>query len=141
VPDRFRLVYRFPLPPTGNKSVRTGKGNHYTPAWIEAYRVLVFAERCLQDCKLPRMPETIDAQVGVVLTLPKFRGDLDNREKVLNDAITKAGIWKDDRLIRAKAVHIDESMPKDRCVVTICDLESFWPEVGTLAARMAEAAR
>jgi Holliday junction resolvase RusA-like endonuclease len=135
MPDRFRLVYRFPLPPSGNRATRYGNGRHYKPTWIDDFRASVAADVLLQGRK-----PTIDSPVGIIVRLADVAGDITNRLKTIEDAITKARVWTDDKLVRAQQNYIDPSMPKDRCVVVVCDLGTYWREVESLAGRQAKEA-
>jgi crossover junction endodeoxyribonuclease RusA len=122
MPDRFRLVYRLTVPPSGNRQARTGRGRHYTPRKIKDFREAVAIDVLRANMGWRTV---IQEPVGVSVTLPKLRGDIDNRVKTLFDAITKAGVWKDDKLVKAFDVSISPGMPKDRCVVVIADLATY----------------
>lgn len=72
--------------------MRTGKGKHYTPRQIKAYRMVVAAARDLGE-------PTIEGVFGIKLTFfPPRQGrfDLDNRVKVLMDSLQHAGYFAND---------------------------------------------
>ena len=54
--------------------------------------------------------------------------DIDNYSKGLLDALTYAGVWQDDKLVRYMTVRMCDPVPqRGKCVVTICAYEA--PEV------------
>lgn len=110
------ILLDLPLPPSGNRSARTGKGRHYTPAPIKAYRWAVAAER-------DRSVKTIPGEFYVEITLfPPREGrfDLDNRVKTLMDALQAAGFFANDgdctRMLITRGAVLP---PHGRAVVTI----------------------
>lgn len=87
------LYLDLPWPPSGNRSVRTGMGRHYTPKDVLAYRKAVWA--IWKQQKLPT--QAGDLSLWAALYPPnKRRRDLDNCGKVLLDALQHAGAFEND---------------------------------------------
>lgn len=87
------ILLSLPLPPSGNRASRTGKGRHYTPQTVKDYQWTVAAAR---DRKVP----TIEGEFTLDITIYPWRGggvDLDNRLKVLLDSLQHAGFYRNDK--------------------------------------------
>lgn len=93
------LTLQLPYPPTGNHAVKhTRNGGHYLTREAQAYRTVV---RTILLKKRPEPP--YDAPVRVVCEISppdRRRRDMDNVWKVVADALTLAGVWRDDFLIQ-----------------------------------------
>ncbi len=85
---------RLPYPPTVNHYWKIGQGRIYVSRNGVVYRKRVLA--ILGDA--PEQPGRLSVAVGVHPPDRRKR-DLDNVLKCLLDAITKAGVWKDDSVI------------------------------------------
>ena len=86
------IVLKLPLPPSGNRSVRTGKGRHYTPRQIKAYRSELQIHRS-------RSIPTIGGEFRIAIVFHPYqagRFDLDNRVKTLMDALQWNGFFLND---------------------------------------------
>jgi crossover junction endodeoxyribonuclease RusA len=134
----MRLVYRLPQPPSGNRQSRTGNGTHYTPKQIKAFRESVFVD-VLQQGRPSQGP--IDHPVGIIVRLADVRGDLTNRLKTLEDSLTHAGVWTDDKLVWAQQNFYDSTMPKGRCVIVIADLRTHFIEAAKVSLDLAKRAK
>lgn len=102
--DAQRLLITFPAV-TGNhyKSVNFKSRRVYVTAEGKAYRNAVKLDIIKQRNGL--QPICTPVEVEVIFYPPdKRRRDSDNLEKVLNDALTLAGLWTDDKLIKRKVV-------------------------------------
>lgn len=97
-----------PYPPTGNHAVKhTRAGRHYLTAEAQAYRKQVWIR--IKQAGL-RNPFLEPVRVRCEITFPdNRRRDMDNVAKSLLDALTYAGVWRDDyqihdlRLVRLPA--------------------------------------
>jgi crossover junction endodeoxyribonuclease RusA len=87
-----------PYPPSGNHMWKHSGGRHYlTESALRYYSLVRSIVR--EQAKVINLD--IDLDVICVLHPPdKRRRDLDNAWKVIGDAITKAGVWQDDKFIR-----------------------------------------
>lgn len=131
----MRLVYRLPQPPSGNRQSRTGRGGHYTPEQIKTFRESVFVD-VLEQGRPSQGP--IEHPVGIIVRLADVRGDLTNRLKTLEDSLTHAGVWIDDKLVRAQQNVFDSTMPKGRCVIVIADLRTHFIEAAKVSLELAK---
>jgi crossover junction endodeoxyribonuclease RusA len=87
-----------PYPPSGNHMWKHAGGKHYLTEEARRYYSLV---RSIVMTQAKVVNLDIELEVTCVLHPPdKRRRDLDNAWKVIADAITKAGVWQDDKLIR-----------------------------------------
>ena len=94
------ITLRLPWPPTGNLTVRhTKSGAHYRTAASKNYQKAVAAEAMIQG--LHRLTPLVGRLRVIYHCWPPDarRRDLDNIAKTLNDALTYAGVWKDDSQI------------------------------------------
>lgn len=97
-----------PYPPTGNHAVKHTANGHFATKEAKAYQRTVAAIAQSLGVASP-----LEGRVSVVAEIcppDRRRRDLDNAWKTLADALTKAGVWKDDhqiddlRLIRGPSV-------------------------------------
>ncbi|MBR4750794.1 MAG: RusA family crossover junction endodeoxyribonuclease [Thermoguttaceae bacterium] len=87
-------------PPSANRIWRTGRGVTFLSADALAYykEAKAWTERVDPDIK------AVDVRIWIV---PIRRGiDCDNRIKPVLDAITKAGVWKDDSIVASVAIKL-----------------------------------
>ncbi|SUB72176.1 Crossover junction endodeoxyribonuclease rusA [Pluralibacter gergoviae] len=72
--------------------------------------------------QLRQRPHTLVGPVSVIVTLyppDRRRRDLDNFNKALFDALTRAGIWQDDSQIKRLLLEWGPIIPKGQVVVAI----------------------
>lgn len=97
-PERPTVAWQLELPwpsQTGNRHVRHGGGRHYLTDEAKEYRRLVL--RQAEKCKLAGMNMTGPFNLEMILEPPNKRArDGDNLEKVVLDAIVRAGVIADD---------------------------------------------
>lgn len=86
--------FRLPLPPSLNRTYKTGRGNFYKSPEARAWEVEA-------GYTLNRIQGLPNGRYEVVYTFHFERegSDLANREKVLSDVMVKHGIISDDRFI------------------------------------------
>lgn len=114
-----------PYPPSGNHSVRHGRGGaHYLTGETLAYRAAV--ARAVAEAGLGPGSghEALGGPLGASwLLLPpdERHRDLDNVRKTAADALTKAGVWRDDsgRVIRRESFEWGPSLPGGRIELAI----------------------
>lgn len=93
----MRLELKIPYPPSGNKTVRHGSGAHYLTAAAKSYHQEVWVAAHMQDARRDLTGRLI---VRYRFWTPDMRArDLDNLMKTANDALTRAGVWRDDSQI------------------------------------------
>ncbi len=90
-------------------------GNHYKSFNFKTKRVYVTkqaqAYRMAVKCEVLKKSERFDGYVDVDMVIfppDKRKRDIDNICKVVWDALTLAGLWKDDRMIRNLHVSVKE---------------------------------
>jgi crossover junction endodeoxyribonuclease RusA len=89
---RWEII--LPYPPSGNRLSRHTSKGHYRSPEATAYFNDVWA-----TCREQNAPQGLDFRLRVeyyIAPPDRRRRDLDNCVKVLNDALTFAGVWKDD---------------------------------------------
>lgn len=108
------LVLDLPFPPSANHYYRQGQGRTHISKVGRQYSQLI------QDLiRFSRSPPTITTPVAVDLQLTaptRARRDLDNYEKALFDALTRAGVWADDSLIHDKRIRWSKPAKAPGCV-------------------------
>lgn len=82
-------------PPTANLIWRQAGGRSYLSPKAAAYYEL--AGLTLHGVKIP--PDWKYVEVNIVVQLRRQAGDVDNRIKPVLDALTRVGVWKDDRIV------------------------------------------
>ena len=86
-----------PFPPSGNHFWKHSGSSHYITAKGEKYLRQI---QWIIASKGMRYKLSKRLEVEVIFFPPnKRRFDLDNMIKVLNDCLTKSGVWEDDSLI------------------------------------------
>ncbi len=125
------LTLSLPFPPSVNAYWRAPssgrlKGRHMVSAKGRAYQT----EACAAVFKqLHQRPLTLMGPVSVIVTLyppDRRRRDLDNFNKALFDALTRAGIWQDDSQIKRLLLEWGPVIPKGQVTVAVSE---FDPEV------------
>ncbi|MCI0287336.1 MULTISPECIES: RusA family crossover junction endodeoxyribonuclease [Enterobacteriaceae] len=117
-----------PFPPSVNTYWRAPNkgplaGRHLISAKGRAYQSDACAAIIEQLRKLPK-PSSAPAAVEIILFPPDARRrDIDNYNKALFDALTHAGIWKDDSQIKRMLVEWGPVTPKGKVEITISKYE------------------
>lgn len=117
-----------PFPPSVNTYWRAPNkgplaGRHLISAKGRAYQSDACAAIIEQLRKLPK-PSSAPAAVEIILFPPDARRrDIDNYNKALFDALTHAGIWKDDSQIKRMLVEWGPITPKGKVEITISKYE------------------
>ena len=102
-----QIDFRMPWPPSLNRYYRTWRGRILISKAGRLYREEVI--KLVRDADLD-FGISCDIKVSIGLAPPKNNGwDIDNYTKGLFDALTHAGVWKDDKLIVKMAI---EKLPK-----------------------------
>ena len=113
---------RFPLPPSTNSLFANvvGRGRVKTPKY-RAWR----QQAVLAICTATPRPGRIAGPCDVVIHLPPFRGDIDNRIKPCLDAAVEAGVLAGDgqRFVRSTSVVTDKALTEVRMVFTMPSIE------------------
>ncbi|WP_194205795.1 RusA family crossover junction endodeoxyribonuclease [Superficieibacter sp. 1612_C1] len=122
-----------PFPPSVNTYWRAPnkgplKGRHLISAKGREYQSAACAAIIKQLRRLPK-PTTADVAVEIIFYPPDARRrDLDNYNKALFDALTHAGVWKDDSQVKRMLVEWGPVVPKGKVEITISKYE---PAVST----------
>lgn len=117
-----------PFPPSVNTYWRAPNkgplaGRHLISAKGRAYQSDACAAIIEQLRKLPKS-SSAPAAVEIILFPPDARRrDIDNYNKALFDALTHAGIWKDDSQIKRMLVEWGPVTPKGKVEITISKYE------------------
>lgn len=117
-----------PFPPSVNTYWRAPNkgplaGRHLISAKGRAYQ----SEACvaiIEQLRKQPKPSSAPAAVEIILFPPDARRrDIDNYNKALFDALTHAGIWKDDSQIKRMLVEWGPVTPKGKVEITISKYE------------------
>jgi crossover junction endodeoxyribonuclease RusA len=94
-PLQLPLTLELPWPPvSGNTTTRHAAGRHYTQEAVKAYRRAVQA---LVNPGGARGPIAGPMRASWLFAPPDLRRrDVDNVLKVVQDALSRAGLWEDD---------------------------------------------
>lgn len=117
-----------PFPPSVNTYWRAPNkgplaGRHLVSADGRKYQSAACAAIIEQLRRLPK-PFTEPVAVDITLYPPNSaRRDLDNFNKALFDALTHAGVWKDDSQVKRMLVEWGPVVPKGRVEITISKYE------------------
>lgn len=104
------MIVTLPLPPTANFYFRIWRGRAVTSEEARAYK-----RTAALSAKAQGLRPIIDGEVSVSLRVfrPTMRGDLDNRLKVLLDALRGIGYRDDSQIARIDAVQtVDAKHPR-----------------------------
>jgi len=121
------MILTLPFPPSVNgywRSPNKGalKGRTLISEAGRNFRVNALASVLEQLHRKPKAM-TADLAVSIVLYPPtNQKRDLDNYFKALLDALTHAGVWKDDSQIKALAAHWGPITKNGRAEVTIKEI-------------------
>lgn len=117
-------VFKLPTPPTANNLFVNVQGvgrvvsKKYT-AWRKEAAQLLQTQR--------RPAEPITYHVALDLKIPQQKGDISNRIKAPEDALVKAGILKDDSLVRRVSAEWTDGVD---CIATLTRAEDAARRVG-----------
>lgn len=115
------MIYlSLPWPPTGNHAVRHGRFGHYATKEAKAYRTITAAL-----CRPHRPKKPLAGQIKVLAIFfppDRRRRDMDNVWKTLSDALTLAGIWKDDCQIAELTLIRRDPVPGGSVAVQVTEL-------------------
>ena len=117
MPQKIELT--LPVPPSLNRSWRNGRGRTYKDEKARAYPRAVLAS--WKGAKLPMLPFPNPVAVRYTLTWYRFpaAGDLDNRVKLVADALNGVA-WTDDRQVcEFHAYRVDCKRGEQRITITI----------------------
>lgn len=105
--------------PVPKERARQGPHGFYTPTRTkDAQQALAWT---LRQARGRRAGFTDTVAIVAVFYVPSFqRKDTDNCMKLVMDAATKAGVWRDDSQVRAEAVFFEYDERAPRTVVAIC---------------------
>lgn len=117
-------------PPSGNHTWQMGKGRMRLSDKTKNFRLAVkswlVAQR--QFGNIPKGPLEGDLDIRLVFFPPdKRRRDQDNLEKTFQDALTKAGFWRDDSQIRRKVVEWGEIVKGGAVLIEVAPYEEDVP--------------
>jgi len=119
------IELELPYPPSGNTATRHVRGGaHYKTAGTQAYRVAVARALAEVGLGLGTAAEPLKGPLALswLLLPPDKRGrDVDNARKEMADALTAAGLWKDDsnRVIRRESFEWGPELPGGRVELTV----------------------
>ena len=114
------MLYSFelPMPPSQNQKIKKGRNGIYKSDKTREYTKIVVDK--IKELKLDK--ENIDYKIKVFLDLYPSTAreyDIDNYEKILFDALTLSGFWRDDRLVFKMIVEKRFKIPGGKCHVQI----------------------
>jgi crossover junction endodeoxyribonuclease RusA len=111
------VTLNLPFPPSGNHMWHhTRSGQHYlTNEAKQFYATVILTLRAQTPYRNLNEP----LEVTCYLTPPdRRRRDLDNAWKVMGDAITRSGLWTDDKLIKKLTlIWREPAKPSGACVI------------------------
>lgn len=116
------FIVTIPTPPSvnslfGNRAKgRAGKGRFVTKKY-RAWRVEAGKELMTQRRKLT----PVSGAYRIYITLPKIRGDADNRSKAVLDLLVSHGLTDDDR--HCRSVHV-EVIPEHKSAFAVVSVEA-----------------
>lgn len=111
-----------PWPPSNNRYYRHNRGRTHISAEGKAYRAAVaeIVERLLLDIETP-----LPLRLRIECYMPdRRRRDLDNLQKAVFDALTKAGFWLDDVQVIDYRVIKMPVVKGGKLVIKITELEA-----------------
>ncbi|VUC84984.1 bacteriophage V crossover junction endodeoxyribonuclease [Raoultella terrigena] len=118
------MKFLLPFPPSVNAYWRSpnkgpAKGKLLVSVAGRKFKHAVRAAVIEQLRDIPK-PSSAPAAVEIILYPPDYRRrDLDNYNKALLDALTYAGIWEDDSLVKRMAIEWGENVKGGRVEITI----------------------
>ena len=105
--------------PVPKERPRRGQHSFYTPKRTkDAQEALAWAFRSVRG---PRPGYTDTVAIVALFFVPNQQvKDADNCIKLVMDAATKAGVWRDDSQVKAQAVFFELDTQNPRTIVAIC---------------------
>lgn len=131
------LSLRLPEPPSSNRYWRVFRGRAVKSGDARAYSTLVLADYRRQTTAIQRQQLPLDGPVGISLAWYRSckSGDLDNRAKVLLDAV-KGLLYHDDKQVECLTMTRHESPRKGYILV---ELWTALPPIGAGGALLLRA--
>ena len=83
---------------------RNGKGREYLSPAMKMYIQLVTVAAKIERFRIPASWEYVD--VAIYVSLQRRSGDVDNRIKPVLDALTRAGVWEDDKIVASVSARL-----------------------------------
>lgn len=121
-----RLYITLPWPPSVNHIWRQAGGRVHLDQKVEAFRQNVQSKVLWMKKNMLFPSDPIECNCAVMveyLTPDKRRRDIDNGLKVVLDAFTHAGVWKDDSQVKLMLVYFGKSCKGGAVNVLIQPLE------------------
>lgn len=107
-------------PPSVNHTYRRRGRRVFVDKHVTAFRQTVCADVLQQiGLPLPRINTPADVTVKLHPPMDGKRRDIDNPIKAAFDALTKAGVWTDDSVVKELHVSMCEPMPRGRMYVEV----------------------
>lgn len=113
-----------PFPPSVNTYWRSPNSGHFKGRTLVSERGRVYQREVIRAITsqltcLPK-PSSSPAAVEILLYPPDSRRrDIDNYNKALFDALTRAGVWEDDNQVRRMVVEWRPKVPGGRVEISI----------------------
>lgn len=107
------------VPPSANRVVRhTNQGRHYVPSDVKAFdhAIRLFARGKVFVTKDPKAPLKVTAKVFL---RKGQRGDADNFQKPLLDALVKAGVIDTDARVKSCTITKDRDPQEPRTEICV----------------------
>lgn len=116
--ETYRLVLDYP--PSVNHIYRRRGGRVFSDPRVAAFRAAVGADVLKQiGLPLPRIETPVDVTITLHPPNDAKTRDIDNPIKAAFDALTKAGVWKDDSQVKELRVSMKEPMNGGRMYVEV----------------------
>lgn len=118
--NEFLVELKLPYPPSGNHMWKHTRGKHYLTDVARDYYAQV-AWNVAAEGKILGL----ECGMTVVCQLhapDKRKRDLENAWKVISDALTKAGVWKDDSQVRRLLI---EWMPEVKGGAAVVQISQY----------------
>lgn len=115
------LTFTFPEPPSANRYWRMGGGHIHKSKEAKTYQANLADTVRMAMGRLPLFPKPIP----VILTIAWYRsrksGDLDNRLKIIGDALRGAAYTDDSQVVVIHATRHDHRTRKGEVDITIAE--------------------
>lgn len=114
-----RLTLEIPGAPVPKQRARSGQGRHYTPdRTVNAENAIAWEARAARVT----FPAGVDVELRLTFGVHTFRGDIDNLEKLVMDALQKGGVYTNDRQVKRKVSEIID-LPRQDPEFTLIEAE------------------